>query len=112
MTCYHIAKLLKATYNVSLRLALDPLAPRKKSASNFASVPLNCSDTNVLRRPVNTSAMSSALPMQPLSVSNAATAAANSNYNISQLMNPIDISGAKPSQGKKGIDIDAFAGLK
>lgn len=111
MTYYHIAKLFKATYNVSLRLVLDPLAPRKKSASNFASVPLNCSDT-VLRRPVNTSAMPSALPMQPLSVSNVSNAAANSNYNISQLMNPIDISGAKPSQGKKGIDIDAFAGLK
>nr|CCA20721.1 conserved hypothetical protein [Albugo laibachii Nc14] len=94
------------------QMVLDPLAPRRHSSSNFASVPFNSSEANYFGRPTNTTAIPPALPVQPRSVSALPSNAASCNFNISQLMNPIDINGAKPIQGKKGINIDAFAELK
>lgn len=53
------------------------------------------------------------MPMQPVRIGAPANMTVPVNYNISQLMNPVDVNGfQQQNQQAKTINIDAFAGMK
>lgn len=54
-----------------------------------------------------------AIPVQPVRVGAPPNMNMPVNYNISQLMNPVDVNGfQQQNQQAKTINIDAFAGMK